>query len=314
MIKINEMKPDNTYEFTAIVAQASIGKTNGKNRRSYLNLILEDQSGQLDAKFWSPNEEQLKTCTQGQVVHVSGDVIRYNGALQMKVSGLKVLEVTEEERMQYVPHAPADTETMMKEIDDTISAIKDKEYRDITRLIIHDHRHEFMTYPAATRNHHEYVSGLLYHTYCMLKVAKGIAAVYDDLNTDLLYAGVILHDIGKVREFSGAITPTYTSEGNLLGHISIGANMVKEKATELGYDDERVTLLEHMILSHHGKNEYGSPILPQIREAEILYLVDNIDARMAMFDKALAQVEPGESTKRIFALENRSLYKPHGDQ
>lgn len=313
MMKIKDMKAEMTVEFTAIISQVSIGKTNGKNRRSYLNMMLEDQTGEIDAKFWSPDEEQLKTCALGAVVEGKGDVINYNGALQMKVSTLKVKSVTDEERMAFLPHAPLDVDVMMKEIDDTISSVKDKEYRDITRLIIHDHRQAFMTYPAATRNHHEFVSGLLYHTYCMLKVAKGMSAVYTSLNTDLLYCGVILHDIGKVKELSGPITPVYTSEGNLLGHISIGSAMIKEKADELGYSGEKITLLMHMVLSHHGKNEYGSPVLPQIKEAEILYLIDNIDARMAMFDKALASVSPGESTKRIFALENRSLYRPLDD-
>jgi 3'-5' exoribonuclease len=126
----------------------------------------------------------------------------------------------------------------------------------------------------------------------------------------LLFAGVILHDLGKVKELSGAITPHYTAEGNLLGHISIGHTMIKEKADQLGYHGEEVVLLEHLVLAHHGKNEFGSPVLPQVKEAEILYLVDNIDARMAMFDKAYEGLAPGETSKRIFALENRTLYRP----
>ena len=134
--------------------------------------------------------------------------------------------------------------------------------------------------------------------------------IYTSLDQDLLISGIILHDIGKIQELSGPIAPVYTLEGNLLGHISIGAELVKRKADELGFKGEKVTLLIHMILSHHGAKEYGSPVLPMIKEAEILSLIDNIDARMNMFEKALAETEEGEYTKRIFALENRNIYKP----
>lgn len=310
MEKIKEMKPDMSVTFEAIISQVSIGKTNGKNKRNYLNLILEDQSGEIDAKWWSPTDHDCQVCVQGAVVKGSGDVISYNDSIQMKVAKLEVLEVTDEERMKFLPSAPLDVEVMMKEINDTISNMQSKALRDITRSLIHDHRAAFMSYPAATRNHHDFINGLLYHTYCMLKIAKGIADVYGNLNNDLLFAGVILHDLGKVKELSGAITPHYTAEGNLLGHISIGHTMIKEKADQLGYHGEEVVLLEHLVLAHHGKNEFGSPVLPQVKEAEILYLVDNIDARMAMFDKAYEGLAPGETSKRIFALENRTLYRP----
>ena len=311
MLKMHELEPGmSNVEFKAIISQATIGKTNGAKKRNYLNLILEDRTGEMDAKFWSPTDEDLQNCVQGVVVQGLGDIINYNGAKQMKVIKLDVLEATDEERLQYLKSAPIDPDVMMQEIDATINGMKDPDYQAITRNLIDEHREAFMTYPAATRNHHDFVSGLLYHTYCMLKIAKGIAAVYGDLNEDLLYAGVILHDLGKVVELSGPITPFYTTEGNLLGHISIGNTMIKETYDLLDISGEKATLLQHMILSHHGKQEYGSPVLPQIKEAEILSLVDNIDARHQMFDKAYDQVSPGETTKRIFALENRTLYRP----
>jgi 3'-5' exoribonuclease len=310
-MKMHELAPGmNNAEFKAIISQATIGKTNGAKKRNYLNLILEDRTGEMDAKFWNPTDDDLKNCVQGAVVSGSGDIINYNGAKQMKVIRLDVLDVTDEERMRYLKSAPIKPEVMMGEIEATIDGMKDPDYQAITRNLIDEHKEAFMTYPAATRNHHDFVSGLLYHTYCMLKIAKGVACVYGDLNEDLLYAGVILHDLGKTEELSGAITPHYTTKGNLLGHISIGNTMIKETCDLLDIKGEKVTLLQHMILSHHGKLEYGSPVLPQIKEAEILSLVDNIDARHQMFDKAYEQVEPGETTKRIFALENRTLYRP----
>ena len=165
-------------------------------------------------------------------------------------------------------------------------------------------------YPAASRNHHEFVSGLAYHTLSMLRIAKSLITIYPQLNADLIYAGIILHDLGKTVELSGPVVPKYTLEGKLLGHISIAQAMVLEASKTLNIEGEEVILLQHMILSHHGKNEYGSPVLPQIREAEIVYLIDNIDARINMFDKALENVELGDYSKRIYALENRTIYKP----
>ena len=145
----------------------------------------------------------------------------------------------------------------------------------------------------------------------MLKLADQLIEVYSYLDADLLYAGVILHDIGKVKEFTGPIVPAYSIEGSLVGHISIGHAMVKEMAEELHIEGEEVYLLEHMILSHHGKQEFGSPVLPQIPEAEALTLIDNVDARMNMFEKALHDTEPGSYSARIFGLENRNVYKSH---
>ncbi|MEG1732689.1 MAG: HD domain-containing protein, partial [Longicatena sp.] len=126
--------------------------------------------------------------------------------------------------------------------------------------------------------------------------------------------GVILHDIGKLIELSGAIVTEYTMEGKLLGHISIMQSMVDNKAKELGIEGEEVILLRHMILSHHGVYEYGSPVLPMIPEAEMLYLIDNMDARMNTIEKALKQINPGEFTTRIFALENRCFYKSKDEE
>ena len=124
------------------------------------------------------------------------------------------------------------------------------------------------------------------------------------------FAGITLHDLGKTVELSGPVVPEYTIEGKLLGHISISQAMIKEMADKMNIEGEEVTLLQHIILSHHGKNEFGSPILPQIKEAEVIYLIDNMDARINMLDKALETVEPGGFSKRVFALENRAFYKP----
>ena len=145
----------------------------------------------------------------------------------------------------------------------------------------------------------------------MLKIAENICDLHSNVDRSMLYAGAILHDIGKTVEFSGAVLPKYTVEGKLIGHISIMSALVKETANKLGYDNERVMLLQHMILSHHGKQEFGSPVLPLTLEAEILSFIDNLDSRINMITKALNDVNEGEFTNHQYGLEGRCIYKPH---
>lgn len=144
----------------------------------------------------------------------------------------------------------------------------------------------------------------------MLRQAKALCDIYPILNRSLLYSGIILHDLGKVKELSGPVATSYTVEGNLLGHISIVSDEIAQVAKEHNIEGEEVLLLRHLVLSHHGKLEYGSPKLPMVKEAEILHFIDNIDARMMMFEKHLKKVDKGQFTERIFALENRQFYKP----
>ena len=180
----------------------------------------------------------------------------------------------------------------------------------IVRKMLAKYKTEFLTYPAAMTNHHDFVSGLAYHVHYMLRTAEALCDIYPSLNRSLLYSGIILHDIGKVKELSGPIGTTYTTEGNLIGHIVIAVEEISMIAAELEIEGEEVLLLKHLILSHHGKLEYGSPKVPMLKEAEILHFIDNIDARMMMMDKHLDNTDKGKFTDRIFPLENRNLYKP----
>lgn len=307
MQKINEMQINtDSVQFRALISRSVTGKTNG---RIYLNITFSDDTGDIDARYWNVKMEDIKDFETGTVVEGVGDIINYNHQKQMKVLQLKKIILSDDEKLKFVVHAPIDKEEMMKELNRYISLIREQTMHDITMSLIEKNKEAYSISPAASHNHHEYASGLLYHTITMLKVAESLIGIYKTLNRDLLYAGIILHDIGKIRELSGPVSPSYTLEGNLLGHISIGARMINEEAGRLGYSNENVVLLEHMILSHHGKKEYGSPVLPQLKEAEILYFIDNIDARMFMMDKALNETEEGNFTARLFALDNRSIYK-----
>ena len=172
----------------------------------------------------------------------------------------------------------------------------------------------FYTYPAATRNHHNFVGGLAYHSISMARVGLDICRQYSFLDKGLLIAGILMHDVGKIDELSGPVLPEYTNEGNLLGHISIMNNRLDRVAEKLGVNDkECVLLLKHMILAHHGKMEFGSPVLPMIPEAEVLTLLDNLDARMYMMKQSLDTTQPGHFGPRVFALEGRMIYHRKGE-
>ncbi len=277
----------------------------------YLSFVLQDQSGSIDAKLWDAKDELLTGIEAGKVVLVSAEVLKYRNALQLRIYSLSKLEDNQFDPADYVMATDLSLEFMQKRIHESLLSMQDVVYRDVCTAIMDDLQDKLYSYPAAAKNHHDFVGGLATHMIAMLDLAEAFCTLYPMLNRDLLFAGVLLHDLGKIDELSGPILTEYTLEGKLVGHISIMQSKLAEKAKVLGYQDsEQVTLMRHMILSHHGEYEFGSPVLPMVMEAEMLTFIDNVDARMNMFAKALESVKPGEWTPRIFPLENRSFYKP----
>ncbi|MDM5224222.1 3'-5' exoribonuclease YhaM [Peribacillus sp. NJ11] len=286
-------------------------KAVASNGKPFLTLILCDKTGEIEAKLWDVSEADEKTYSAEATVKVQGEVQNYRGRSQLKIRNIRITSdadgVTKADLIQT---APLSQEEMMETITQFIFEMRNPNIQRVTRHLIKKYQNEFLTFPAATKNHHEYMSGLAYHVVSMLGLAKAISTLYPSLNRDLLYAGVILHDLGKVHELSGPVSTVYTVEGNLLGHITIMVNEVGKAAEELGIEAEEIMILKHLILSHHGKAEWGSPKPPMVREAEVLHYIDNMDAKINMMDRALEKVKPGEFTERVFALDNRSFYKP----
>lgn len=292
-----------------LITQMNRGITN--SGAPYLSFVLQDQSGSIDAKLWDAKDELLSGVEAGKVVLVSAEVLKYRNALQLRIYNLTKLEDNQFDPSDYVMATDLSLEFMQKRIHETLLSMQDVVYRDVCTSIIEDLQEKLYSYPAAAKNHHDFVGGLATHMISMLDLGEAFCTLYPMLNRDLLLAGILLHDLGKIDELSGPILTEYTVEGKLVGHISIMQSKVAEKAKALGYQDsEQVTLMRHMILSHHGEYEFGSPVLPMVMEAEMLTFIDNVDARMNMFAKALESVKPGEWTPRIFPLENRSFYKP----
>lgn len=306
---IETLKPGASVDNYFLIHKAIQGVTG--QGKPYLTLYLKDKSGDLEAKVWTVTEDDIKALTPETLVRIKGDVIDYRGRIQMKVNQFKVATPEDGVKLEhFLESAPLSEDDMMNELMDYLLEIENAKLQRVTRLLLKKHQNEFMTFPAASSNHHNFVSGLLYHVLTMLKQAKALCDIYPSLNKSLLYSGIILHDLGKVKELSGPVATSYTVEGNLLGHISIMSDEVASIAREHNIDGEEIMLLRHLILSHHGKYEYGSPKLPMVKEAEILNFIDNIDARMQMFDKHMKKVEKGNFSERIFALENRQFYKP----
>lgn len=286
-------------------------KGTASNGKPFLTLILQDQSGEIEAKLWDASEDDEKNYCAEKIVKVSGDIQNYRGRNQLRLRQIRPSSPSDSVNLSdFLVTAPVSKEEMNSKLTQYIFEMKNPNIQRITRHLLKQHHQAFMEFPAATKNHHEFVSGLAYHVVSMLDLAKAIAGLYPSLDKDLLYAGIMLHDLGKVFELSGPISTTYTVEGNLLGHISIMVNEIGKAADELGIKGEEVLILQHLVLSHHGKAEWGSPKPPLIKEAEILHYIDNLDAKMNMMDRVLERVKPGEFTERVFALDNRSFYKP----
>lgn len=276
---------------------------------NYLNIVLQDSSGTIEAKKWEIEESDEKIIKVGSIIFVEGDVLVYKNDPQLKVSKVSATNDADIDVSQFVASAPVSRNDLQKLLFEYVEKITDKEIKRVVEEVIKNHYISLSNYPAATKNHHEYASGLLHHTTSMLRVGELLSSVYT-VNTSLLFAGIILHDIGKTVELSGPILPKYTTAGKLLGHISIINAEIAQTCNELGIDSETSVLLQHMVLSHHGQYDYGSPVLPMIKEAELLHFIDNIDSRMNAIDKALNLIEEGEFTSRQFALEDRNFYKP----
>jgi len=289
----------------------SVSKGVAVNGKPFLTLILQDKSGEIEAKLWDVNEEVEAQYREQTIVHVSGTILNYRGKLQLRIKKISPTPPGEKIRMEdLIEMAPMDVQEMKERITSCIFEMENPKIQRITRYLLKKYENDFFQYPAATKNHHEFMGGLAYHVVSMLELAGAILKVYPTLNRDLLYAGIILHDLGKVIELSGPASARYTAEGTLLGHISIMVEEIGKAAEKLDIFGEEVMVLKHIVLSHHGKEEWGSPKPPMVREAEVLHFIDNLDAKMCMIDRALARTKPGEFSERIFALDNRSFYKP----
>ena len=311
MKKLRELAVDEEFQMYTLIKSADVRMA--KNGKTFIAFTFQDTSGTIDGKFWDASAEEVERFVAGRVVALSGKREVYQGNPQVKITQLRLAKPEEpSDPTLYMERAPMKKEDMETEINQTLFEITNPHWNRIVRFLLTKYQKEFFDYPAAKRNHHAYASGLAFHTTSMLRLGKSIVKEYPELNAALLYAGIILHDLGKVIELSGAMSTEYTLAGNLVGHLVLVDEEITKACLSLKIDDqnEDVIILRHMVLAHHGLLEYGSPIRPRIMEAEILHQIDNLDASMQMMLTSIRQAEPGEYTDRIFGMDNRSFYVP----
>ena len=295
-------------ETNLLISTLNRGTTNSGS--PYLSLILQDSSKAIEAKLWDVKPELEKQLEVGKVYNFELEVIKYKNNLQAKV--LKVLPVPQADIKieDYVFKSPVSKDELRSSIQEGINQIDNENIAKIVSGALNYYANDVYEYPAAARIHHNFIGGLATHTSGMIKVALALCNIYPSLSKDYLIAGVIIHDLGKIEELTSPIVTEYTAQGKLLGHISIMDARLLEIGKQLNLEDsEELMLLRHMVLSHHGQYEFGSPVRPETLEAEMLNLIDNIDARINTIDKALSETKEGEFSQKIFALDNRTFYK-----
>lgn len=314
---LNQMKPDSTqFEGYCLVKNATV-RQNIKGT-DYVDFVLADSEGEGVAKLWDYNRAVHGEFNTGDIIKVRGSVVLWKDAEQLKIE--KIRKATPEDAVNMgdlIPCAPFDPEWLYEELYQLTETFKDNDLKRIVQYLLKTNKEKLLYYPAAVKLHHATRGGLLHHSWSIVQLASHVAEQYPLLNTDLLYAGAILHDIGKLYEIDSnelGMASNYTNAGQLLGHINIGVNIIAKTAELLDIPEHTALLLEHMLLSHHGTAEFGSPKPPMFPEAEVLSDLDLMDSRLYEMFSALENVQPRGFTERQWALENRQLYNHAFDQ
>lgn len=255
-----------------------------KNGKPYENMILQDKTGQADAKIWDPNSQGIEEFGALDYVEIVAEATTFQGALQLNVKRARKAREGEYDPADYLPVSEYDIEVMYRELMNYANQVKEPHLRALLKDLFVDDAEfvkAFKFHSAAKTVHHSFVGGLLEHTLSVCRLCEYYTKAYPFLNRDLLYTAAMCHDIGKVYELSDFPENDYTDEGQLLGHIAMGSEMVGERARRIvGFPKKLENELKHCILAHHGELEYGSPKKPALAEAMALNLADNTDAKM----------------------------------
>ena len=306
-LPISEMEQGMRIEGFYLLKDASVKKTAAG--KPYLSASIMDATGSIIAMMWDYSGS-IDERDAGQVVKVRGDVSVYKNANQITISRLRLANDQDEIDLErLVPVAPIDADVRYQEVRSLVSTIEDDDYRAVAEEMLRLHGDAFQTIPAAKSVHHGFLNGLLMHTSNMLKTADFFAALYPEvLDRSLLLTGTLLHDLAKEREFAFSnigMATGYTVEGELVGHIVMGAQEAARVCEELNVPEQKSVLLQHLILSHHGNPEYGAAVIPMCAEAELLSLIDRVDSRMEIYSEILPTLQPNSFSARIFALEKK---------
>lgn len=300
---------------TSYFALSSLSVREKKQGGQYLALTLTDKTGAMEARMWDDIADALASCSEGGYVKAQGQVSKYQGKFQITLQKMRNAAESEIDPADYLPATLFNVDEMWAELRGYVSQFTNPDLKRLVFAFLDDETiaSAFRSAPAAKRLHHAWLGGLLEHVVTLVRVCLATAPFYPEVNPDLLVTGAILHDIGKTRELHWKNSFGYTLEGQLIGHISIAQGMLLEKVKELAPFPEKLrVLVEHMILSHHGKYEFGSPKLPMTAEALLLNMLDDLEAKMQVLRNEFAAAEAsgksaGEMTEWVRSMDRPLL-------
>ncbi len=286
-------------------------KTSSKGD-TYLDFTLGDATGEINGKLWRYTPAEHGEYKVNELVKIRGTISQYNGADQLRIERIRPTTESDNVRLEdFVRTSGFDSAQMFDELLKIAEGFSDAELKTIVTAILKDNRENLLYWPAAFKLHHALRGGLLMHTLSIVRLCEGVCLVYPFIDKELLLSGAILHDISKLQEFEvndAGVADGYTVEGNLLGHIAMGATTIDKYAEKLGISRKTSMLLQHMILSHHGEPEFGAAVRPMFIEAEVLSEMDLLDSRIFEMREAVAATKPNDFSGRLWALDNRKLY------
>ena len=313
---IDKLAPGQTLDQVFLVRDKDLRTT--KSGDLYIQCTLCDRTGTIPAKMWQASESIYAAVATDGFLHVKGRVQDYRGSPQLIIDACRPCAADKVDLADFLAVTEHDVEQMWSELLEILRAIKDKHLRLLIKKFLEDHDlvAAVKRAPAAMQLHNPFIGGLLEHTLSVARAAKAILPLYPKLNGDLVLAGVFLHDIGKAAELACGTSISYTDRGQLIGHITIAAIWIEQKAAAVAaetgqpFPQKTLNLLQHIALSHHGAYEYGSPKLPMFPEAYFIHFLDNLDAKMYMTVHGIeANADPAASfTSYVRSLETR-LYK-----
>ena len=315
-VYVNEMQANQSVAGFYILESPAV-RTTGAGK-TFLSANISDRSGSVNVIFWDYNGP-FRGGDGGKTVFIRGRISEFKGNLQITLEALRpttgqdIIDLS-----ALVPVAPIDCDRLYGEILKLVNSLTDEDYRSVAREFLSRHEKAFLSIPAAKSVHHSFLHGLLMHTGTMLKAADRLAALYPQvIDRNLLLTGTLLHDFAKREEFTFSelgLVSGYSVKGELLGHLVMGAQEVGEIAGELEIPEEKSVLLQHMLLSHHGKPEYGAAVIPMCAEADLLSMLDMMDSRMEIYRENLQDTPMGQFSGRIFALDGNRVYRHYAPE
>ncbi|HIJ57563.1 MAG TPA: HD domain-containing protein [Deltaproteobacteria bacterium] len=309
-IFVGDLKAGDEINDAFALAEKTLGQK--KDGKPYLTVVLSDKTGSVKGVVWDGVEEIASANTAGEVVHVKGGVSEYRGELQVVIKKMMHAAPENVNASDFLPATSHGIDSMFERLVRMTESLKTDYLRALFESFWKDPDfvQKFKTAPAAKKMHHAYIGGLLEHTLSMALLVERIAGHYSGIDLELLLTGVILHDIGKIREFDYELSIDYSDEGRLLSHIIIGIQMVDEKLKQVyQFPLEKERLLKHMIISHHGTREFGSPEPPKTLEAVLLNYIDEIDSKVNGIREFLASEGPGAGWTSYHKILGRHFYK-----